>query len=123
MSRKVRPNETCVFKVIGICDPQTCVCARLDRGAAGPDSAEAGLMLAVLRRGIADYALYGEDADSEANRIHGQEAKDWLLGNSDTGWPMSFESICRAFDADPEYVRSRALKVAPADIKRLRPEE
>jgi hypothetical protein len=120
---KHNPNYECTLKQLGLCDPQTCECLKLDRAHQGADSGAAQLMLAVLRRGVSDYVLYRSSPDAQKREL-GADAASWifdLITDFKTAtYIYSFESVCGAFNISPHTVRKLARTADAQGIRRLR---
>jgi hypothetical protein len=78
---------------------------------AGPAAGERALMRAVLEDAI--RCLSGEIGPVRERPQLAAEARAWLEA-SDTRWPYSFENVCDHLGFDPERLRSRVLRDAPA---------
>jgi hypothetical protein len=111
-------NEDATVSLERLETPAVMLPAQYYGAIAGPRHGDGArdLMLAVLEDGIRTYVINREGKTARQRRLF-EEVKDWIDARGDLS-PFSFDTICEAFDIEPDALRRRMSSLSPAKFSR-----
>jgi hypothetical protein len=75
------------------------------------------LLASIIRRAAYDIALYKGSTDLKKRRLS-EDAFRWIM-NDRTDYFTAFVTICEVLDQDPQYIRSRTMKLEKKDVRKF----